>query len=735
MGETFKYDVFLSHNKADKPRVRRLAERLRKAGLRVWFDEWVIQPGDDIYLAIERGLEASRTLVLCLSPAALRSDWVGLERSTVLFRDPANAGRRFIPLLLADCKLPDTLQRYKYIDFRQETDATFEELLVGCRYQSQLASPARSSQSVAICESIRLPDTEDSYEKITTYRRYVKLQYSHVSTIDPARHLDLSNDLIPLRIIAKSAEQVLRDSMEDADTVLHRQARQEQSWEQNQFFETEPQSITGILREHRRIVILGDAGTGKTTLLYSLLYANACVLDARQGHIPFLIPLAQYVQSREESLLSFVVRALRQHKIRNAKPWILGLLAKGRGMLLLDGLDEVTTFEHRKRIANDLLALTTVDFGENNVVCVTSRIAGFRNWFPQFTLVAISELSREQALQFVRTFVDEEEQARQIAKVIESNPIDSYAGMTPLRRIVRTPLFLAVLTLVLKRSPAKKLPSRRVDVYARCIEALLWEWAEHKGLDTFLDGVGREMLLTLMCSVALSLQRSGRMLFSRSDLSQVVEQVSGQGAAYSPSTDSLVAAMITTRGIITRCAHNLYQFYHLTFQEYLCARAIRFSENGRSELLTHAKDPKWEEVVKMYAALCDDADEICLSLLEHAGVVLCAKALEEMAVPLECLRFILRFCIRRHGTTSSLGQKWDIGHLEYLQDVGLMTDEAPETIKKFDISEAKRWIARVMSNAENDSFRSAALELADQLGPSERRRVVSEWRESRENRT
>jgi hypothetical protein len=37
--------------------------------------------------------------VLCLSPAALGSDGVGLERSTVLFRDPAGAGRRFMPLL------------------------------------------------------------------------------------------------------------------------------------------------------------------------------------------------------------------------------------------------------------------------------------------------------------------------------------------------------------------------------------------------------------------------------------------------------------------------------------------------------------------------------------------------------------------------------------------------------------------------------------------------------------
>ena len=53
---------------------------------------------------------------------------MGLERSTVLFRDPANAGRRFIPLLLADCKLPDTLRRYKYVDLRRETDAVFNEV-------------------------------------------------------------------------------------------------------------------------------------------------------------------------------------------------------------------------------------------------------------------------------------------------------------------------------------------------------------------------------------------------------------------------------------------------------------------------------------------------------------------------------------------------------------------------------------------------------------------------------
>lgn len=137
MADEFTYDVFLSHNARNKRRVRRLAERLRDAGLHVWFDEWVIEPGDDIYLAIERGLEAARVQVLCLSSAALASDWVTLERNTVPFRDPANTGRRFIPLLLADCELPDALRRYKYVDFRRETKEAFAELLAACRPETE----------------------------------------------------------------------------------------------------------------------------------------------------------------------------------------------------------------------------------------------------------------------------------------------------------------------------------------------------------------------------------------------------------------------------------------------------------------------------------------------------------------------------------------------------------------------------------------------------------------------
>jgi hypothetical protein len=78
----FTYDVFLSHGAKDKAVVRPLAERLRQDGLKEWFGEWVLKPGDSIPAKIEAGLEHSRALVPCMSVLAFGSDWAQLEAGT-----------------------------------------------------------------------------------------------------------------------------------------------------------------------------------------------------------------------------------------------------------------------------------------------------------------------------------------------------------------------------------------------------------------------------------------------------------------------------------------------------------------------------------------------------------------------------------------------------------------------------------------------------------------------------
>ena len=124
MSDQFPYDVFLSHSAKDKAVVRPLAERLRQNGLKVWFDEWVLKPGDSIPAKIEDGPFKFGTRNsdfglprLCMSANAFGSDWAQLEAGTFRFRDPLNKERRFIPLRLDDAPIKGSLAQFLYINW------------------------------------------------------------------------------------------------------------------------------------------------------------------------------------------------------------------------------------------------------------------------------------------------------------------------------------------------------------------------------------------------------------------------------------------------------------------------------------------------------------------------------------------------------------------------------------------------------------------------------------------
>jgi hypothetical protein len=140
--------VYLSYSSKDKPVVRELVERLKNDGLKVWFDDSEIEPGEQIYTDIEHGLEQSRVLVLAMSADALKSPWVSLERDAAISRDPANQQRRFVPVRIDDTEIPDTLKEYKAIDWRTKSDVEYQKLLAACR-KPELCAPPVSVEAVS----------------------------------------------------------------------------------------------------------------------------------------------------------------------------------------------------------------------------------------------------------------------------------------------------------------------------------------------------------------------------------------------------------------------------------------------------------------------------------------------------------------------------------------------------------------------------------------------------------
>lgn len=125
----FEYDVFLSHSSADNRITEELAMRLKADGVNVWLDNWILRPGDSIQAKIDTGLTGSMCLGLLLSKSSVSSAWTEFEQNSVRFRDPRNTERRFIPVLIEDCEIPDAIRQYKYVDYRSRSESAYRELL------------------------------------------------------------------------------------------------------------------------------------------------------------------------------------------------------------------------------------------------------------------------------------------------------------------------------------------------------------------------------------------------------------------------------------------------------------------------------------------------------------------------------------------------------------------------------------------------------------------------------
>ncbi len=133
MNQDFEYDVFLSFSGEDRSEALELASRLGKDGPRVWLDEWEAAPGRVIPRETARGLEQSRVLILVMSKNAFARDPGDLERRTILFRDPAESRRRFIPLRLDNAPIQPPFSQFAYVDWRTRSEERCEELLAACR--------------------------------------------------------------------------------------------------------------------------------------------------------------------------------------------------------------------------------------------------------------------------------------------------------------------------------------------------------------------------------------------------------------------------------------------------------------------------------------------------------------------------------------------------------------------------------------------------------------------------
>jgi len=85
--------VFISHASEDKEKVARpLAEALKDRGVRVWYDEFVLEIGSSLRESIDEGLALSEFGIVILSPDFFKKRWTKRELNALVTRE--NEGER-----------------------------------------------------------------------------------------------------------------------------------------------------------------------------------------------------------------------------------------------------------------------------------------------------------------------------------------------------------------------------------------------------------------------------------------------------------------------------------------------------------------------------------------------------------------------------------------------------------------------------------------------------------------
>jgi len=412
------------------------------------------------------------------------------------------------------------------------------------------------------------------------------------------------------------------------------------------------QQLKAIL-DRRCSVIIGDPGSGKTTLLRRIAF-NLAAAWLRVSSVPLpdelntqdelalpllvrVSDLSMFVERSASNpsadipaeadsvtwLIRFLWKMSAENSLGLSKEWFRRLLEDGRGIILVDGLDEAPSLQARKTMAR--LVENCARVYKNCHFVVTSRPKAYTAettlyGFEPFEVQPLGEsavnlfLSRWCEALFPEEISLRERHLAELQFALESRP--------EIRRMASNPVMLTALATV--HWNERRIPEQRAELYESIVSWLARARESRKGRSS------AERCISRLQAIALAMQNSseGRLveMSRRVAAEQIASRFEDGGSSVEGAERFLIEEELDS-GIVVGRGDNV-RFWHLSFQEFLAARAAAgLREQDQNELffadLNKTLSPEWRETALLFSGILyhqgpEKLDAFVSSMLGHS---------------------------------------------------------------------------------------------------------------------
>ncbi|MEM7217016.1 MAG: SUMF1/EgtB/PvdO family nonheme iron enzyme [Pseudomonadota bacterium] len=389
-----------------------------------------------------------------------------------------------------------------------------------------------------------------------------------------------------------------------------------------------------ILAEHSQVALIGDPGTGKTTFLRFVgqILARAglgelealaqiglddgTITEASAVPVPIFVKAAEFAAFLHDSALraagpmtgaaqldAYLDYWQQGQRLSLASGALSQRLRTGGCFLLIDGLDEVAGLVQRETLAEQIthvLEQETTAHAANRylVACRTRAWEGKTQILGGLEVCHLADFEPAQIALFCERW------CRALFQVSASSPLSDHAEAYDyhgqLTEAIRdnpsgatfnaNPLMLTVLAVV--HWNRRSLPEQRAELYAAAVDYLI------KSRDALSEVTPFERLERLQAlALVMALDGVKRQIGADEAAKLIAERafIGVQSARDWLEEEALLSGILVSR------ADGEFEFWHLTFLEFLAARALAQHDDRWRLLQPHLYADRWHEIVLLLA--------------------------------------------------------------------------------------------------------------------------------------